>query len=456
MTYEEFIARKAVHATPQGFEPDSALLRPHGLFDWQSDVVGRCVERGRSAIFADCGMGKTPMQLAWSEQVTCHTSAPVLILAPLAVSQQTRREGEKFGVPVKVCRSHDDVVAGINITNYEMLDKFDTSAFSGVVLDESSILKSFMGKTKRAITDAFAETPYRLSCTATPSPNDLMELLNQADFLGIMHSNEALSEWFIADQSSSGTYRLKGHAEDDFWRWVASWAVALTKPSDIGYPDDGYRLPALDERDVLVDVDLTDGRTDKLFRDVETSATAFNREKRRTLHDRCAECARIARQADGPVAIWCYLNAEADELRRIIPDAVDVRGSDAQEHKEQAAMDFADGKIPVLISKPSIFGFGMNFQGCHETIFCGLDYSYESYYQAVRRFYRFGQRHDVTVWRVLGKTEENILNTINRKAQMRDAMESSIVDAMRKPDMSRPRFSVKGHVTGMLVPEWVA
>ena len=288
MTYEEFIARKAVHATPQGFEPDSALLRPHGLFDWQSDVVGRCVERGRSAIFADCGMGKTPMQLAWSEQVACHTSAPVLILAPLAVSQQTRREGEKFGVPVKVCRSQDDVVAGINITNYEMLDRFDTSGFAGVVLDESSILKSFMGKTKRAITDAFAETPYRLSCTATPSPNDLMELLNQADFLGIMHSNEALSEWFIADQSSSGTYRLKGHAEDDFWRWVASWAVALTKPSDIGYPDDGYRLPALDERDVLVDVDLTEGRTDKLFRDVETSATAFNREKRRTLNDRCA------------------------------------------------------------------------------------------------------------------------------------------------------------------------
>lgn len=456
MTYEELIARKAVHATPRGFEPDDALLRSHGLFDWQVDVVARCVERGRSAIFADCGMGKTPMQLAWAEQAARHADAPVLILAPLAVSQQTRREGGKFGIPVKVCRSQDDVGAGVNITNYEMLDRFDAASFAGVVLDESSILKSFMGRTKRAITDAFSGTPYRLSCTATPSPNDLMELANQGEFLGVMSFSECMAEFFLVDSSTPGKYRLKGHAEDDFWRWVASWAVALTKPSDIGYPDDGYRLPALDERDVLVDVDLTDGRTDKLFRDVETSATAFNREKRRTLHDRCAECARIARQADGPVAIWCYLNAESDELRRLMPDAVDVRGSDAQEYKEQAAMDFADGKIPILVSKPSIFGFGMNFQSCHNTIFCGLDYSYEGYYQAVRRFYRFGQEHDVTVWRVLGKTEENILNTINRKAQMRDAMESSIVDAMRKPDMSRPRFSVKGHVSGMLVPEWVA
>ena len=458
MSYEYFLATKIVRHQPIGFDYDCDNQK---LFDWQRKVVDWATGRGRAAIFADCGMGKTAMQLAWADAVCRHADAPVLILAPLAVSQQTRREGEKFGYEVHVTRDGSDVSHGTNITNYEMLERFDTSEFAGVVLDESSILKSFMGKTKRYITDAFSQTPYRLSCTATPSPNDLMELANQAEFLGVMTFQECMAEFFLVDSATPGKYRLKGHAERDFWRWVASWAVAMSSPADIGYPADGYVLPNLVEHDVKVDVDLMDGsESGEFFREIETSATGYNHEKRRTLKDRCARVAQLIESGEAtdgnasPVAVWCYLNDEADELKRLIPDAVEVRGSDNEAHKAQSALDFADGKIDVLISKPSIFGFGMNFQNCHTTIFCGLDYSYESYYQAVRRFYRFGQKHTVDVWRVIGKTEMNILETINRKASMHDAMGDSIVSAMRNADDGRERFFIGDHADDVTVPRW--
>ena len=455
MTYDDFLSSKVVRTKHEGWEPAPGEMAQGKLFDWQEKVVETCVRRGRAAIFADCGMGKTPMQLAWADAVCRHTGAPVLILAPLAVSQQTRREGEKFGYHVHVTRSGDDLTRGINITNYEMLDRFDTSAFAGVVLDESSILKSFMGKTKRYITDEFSQTPYRLSCTATPSPNDLMELANQAEFLGIMTFTECMAEFFLVDSATPGKYRLKGHAERDFWRWVASWAVAMGKPSDIGYPDDGYVLPELREHDVKVDVDLMDGSAaGEFFREIDTSATGFNREKRRTLSDRCSKVADIVNGGEGSFVVWCYLNDESSELKRLMPDAVEVRGSDTTEKKEQAAIEFENGDIRVLVSKPSIFGFGLNFQNCHQTVFCGLDYSYESYYQAVRRFYRFGQEHPVDVWRVIGKTELNILETIKRKASMHDAMGDSIVSAMRNADDGRERFFIGERADGVDVPRW--
>lgn len=375
-------------------------------------------------------MGKTAQQLEWAQNVSDCTGLPVLIVAPLAVAEQTKREGEKFGYTVTVCRAQEDVTSGINICNYEMLSHFDASAFGGVVLDESSILKSYTGKTKRQIIGMFTDTPYKLSCTATPAPNDLMELLNQAEFLGIMKSNEALSCWFIADSKHSGSYRLKKHAETDFWQWVSSWAVCIEKPSDIGYPDEGYLLPPLREKTIVVERDKEADAMEEITETIVMNATGYHKEKRKTMHSRCAHCAEMV-QGEGQWLIWCYQNDEADLLRKLIPEAVEVRGSDKPEKKEQAAADFAAGNIRVLISKPSIFGYGLNFQRCHQMIFCGMDYSFESYYQAVRRVYRFGQEDAVTVYKVIGENEQVILDTVNRKQQMKADMSDGMAEAMR-------------------------
>ena len=453
MDYNEFLQQKIKRAQSVGFQPGE--LSPL-LYDFQRDIVARACEVGRYAIFADCGMGKTAMQLAWADQITKQTGGSVLIVAPLAVAPQTVREGEKFGIRVVQRREQAGHVEPIEITNYEMVDKFDPARYVGVVLDESSILKSFMGKTKRQISAMFSSTRYRLACTATPSPNNLMELLNHADFLGIMRSSEALAEWFIADQSQSGTYRLKGHAARDFWQWVSTWAAALTKPSDFGdYSDAEFVLPELIERDVVVNVDITEGATETLFRDVSMSATGFHAEKVRTLRARCEKAAEIARNASGQCVVWCYRNDEADELRALLPDAVEVRGNDSIDQKERAILDFVDGKTQILISKPSMFGFGLNLQNCHECVFCGMDYSYEGYYQAIRRFYRFGQHHDVTVWRVLGETELNILSTIGTKAAMHKEMTESIASAMLNPQKHKNRFVIRGRTSAINKPEWM-
>lgn len=428
MTYEEFLKTKEIKPTFAGFEPDRDNPK---LFQWQSDIVRWALIKGRSAIFADCGLGKTPMQLQWAQMVTEHTNKPVLIVAPLAVAKQTQREGVKFDVPVTVCRTQSDVRDGVNITNYEMLEHFDETSFSGVVLDESSILKAYTGTTKRQIIKMFSNTEYRLSCTATPAPNDLMELLNQAEFLGIMKSNEALACWFIADQSNSGHYRLKGHAEKDFWRWVSSWAVCIEKPSDIGYVNDGHILPPLNEITEIVQRDESINPFETITEKLNMNATGFHAEKRKTINQRAEKCREIVDSSNEQFIVWCYQNDEADILKRILPDAVEIRGSDKVEKKEQAALDFADGKVRVLISKPSIFGYGLNFQQCHNMIFCGMDYSFESYYQAVRRVYRFGQNNPVTVWKVIGENEKVILDTINRKAEIKTDMGRSMANAVK-------------------------
>lgn len=431
MTYNDFLKTKEIRIMPSGFSVPESALNP-SAFDWQRYVVSWALKRGKAALFEDCGLGKTLQQLMWAEQVSKHVKKPVLIVAPLAVAPQTKMEGAKFGIPVNICESQANVHEGINITNYEKLDKFDATAFGGVVLDESSILKSYMGKTKRMIIEKFAYTHYKLACTATPAPNDLMELLNHAEFLGIMKSSEALSIWFIADQSESGKYRLKGHAERDFWQWVSSWAVCISKPSDIGYSDEGYILPPLTELDVVTGAKDAMSAFEDIARQVDTSATGYHKERRRTLKARCEKSAKIVNSDSDQYVIWCGMNDEADELRKLLPEAVEIRGSDKAEKKEQAAMDFVNGKIRVLISKPSIFGYGLNFQNCHKSIFCGMDYSFESYYQAVRRFYRFGQIHPVEILRILGDTELNILNTINRKANMKAHMQHSMAEAMKE------------------------
>ncbi len=430
MNYNDFLKTKEIRVLPSGFNVEEGKLNP-AAFDWQRHVVSWALKRGKAALFEDCGLGKTLQQLMWAEQVCKYIKRPVLIVAPLAVSLQTKREGEKFGIAVNICESQANVREGINITNYEKLEKFDATIFGGVVLDESSILKSYMGKTKRMIIEKFAYTPYKLACTATPAPNDLMELLNHAEFLGIMKSSEALAIWFIADQSESGKYRLKGHAEKDFWQWVSSWAVCIEKPSDIGYSDEGYILPPLTEKDVTVGSSNALTAFEDIARQIETSATGYHKERRRTLSDRCKETARIVSSDQNQYVIWCGMNDEADELKRLIPEAVEIRGCDKPEKKEKAAMDFINGSIRVLISKPSIFGYGLNFQNCNKSVFCGMDYSFESYYQAVRRFYRFGQKKPVEIIRVLGDTEINILKTINRKTDMKEHMRHSMADTMR-------------------------
>jgi len=378
--YREFLKQKIVEHIDHGF---TATVRNEKLFDWQRAVTEWALKKGKAALFLDTGLGKTAIQLQWAHEIVASGRGDVLILAPLAVSQQTVREGVKFGIDVNLCREPEDVRPGINITNYERVDRFDVARFSGVVLDESSILKSFSGVVKNRLMQSFKGTDYKLACTATPSPNDHMEILNHADFLDVMRSSEALAIWFINDSMNMGSYKLKGHAKADFWRWVSSWAVGMTTPADIGYQADGYKLPTLTEKEIIVDVDESIETNGELIRNPDMSA--------------------LVNASDEQWAVWCETNDEATQLKQAIPGAVEIRGSDSAEKKERAAMDFIDGNIRVLISKPSIFGFGLNFQQCHNVAFCGLSYSYEDYYQAVRRFYRFGQQRPVNVYIVSAK-----------------------------------------------------
>lgn len=455
MDYLQFLESKKQVAISSGFEKPKESMNPN-LFDWQKDIVFWALKKGRAALFEDCGLGKTIQQLEWAQSVSDYCNKPVLILAPLAVSEQTKREGQKFGYVVNVAQSGSDIVNGINITNYEKIEKFDTSVFCGVVLDESSILKAYTGITKRKIINAFTETKYKLSCSATPAPNDLMELLNQAEFLGIMKSSEALACWFIADQSNSGHYRLKGHAESDFWRWVSGWAVCIEKPSDIGYSDDGYILPEMKEIDVYCD--LMDDPFREIGEIISMNATSYHAEKRKTIDARTKLCADIVNNSKEQFVVWCYQNEEADRLKKLIPESVEIRGSDKTEKKEDAAVSFVNGDIRVLISKPSIFGYGLNFQQCRNMVFCGLDYSFESYYQAVRRVYRFGQLNQVNVWRVMGENEKVILDTISRKAKIKQDMNASVSDSVRDFQIneitgSRFKLDLSTHKTDF--PSWI-
>jgi hypothetical protein len=430
--YQEFLQSKKMTVGSYGIEVEESALN-FRLFPFQKALTKWALQKGKAALFCECGLGKTPMQLEWAHRICLATDGNVLILAPLAVSRQTVREAAKFDVPITRCRTQTDVQPGINITNYEMLEHFDASLFIGVVWDESSILKSFMGKTKRTIVETFKDTPYKLACTATPAPNDHMELLNHAEALNVMPSNEALARWFILDTMNAGKYRLKHHAVAPFWEWVATWAACVSKPSDLGYDDNGFILPPLSIEEVLVDVDLAKDAGQALFRIPEMSATAYNKEKRLTVKDRAAKAAEIVLCApDESFAIWCDTNFEADEIKRLLPDAVEIRGSDSTDKKEQAAIDFIEGKTKVLISKSSIFGFGLNFQHCHKTIFCGLSFSYERFYQTTRRFWRFGQTQSVTAYIVLGKSEYSILQVIRRKVDQHEQMKENMAHSVKE------------------------
>lgn len=421
MSYSDFLETKNKSVEPCGFEPTD--LNP-ALFDFQRDIVAWACRKGKSAVFADCGMGKTIMQLVWADQVVRHTGGMVLIVAPLAVSSQTVREGARFGIGVTKCRTGADLQPGVNITNYEMLSHFDGDAFAGVVLDESSILKSYTGKIRNEIIGMFAHTRYKLACTATPAPNDYMELGNHSEFVGAMDRTEMLAMFFIHDGGDTSKWRLKGHAQHRFWDWVSEWACMVTKPSDLGYDDGAFELPELN-----ITTHALDGGTVEEGRLFAVSALTLSdqqRARRDSIEIKADAIAQYVNSSDEQWLIWCDLNAESEHLAKSIPDAVEVRGSDSPEWKEKAMLGFADGDYRVLVTKPSIAGFGMNWQHCRNIAFCGISHSYEQFYQAVRRCWRFGQTHAVGVHIFVTEAEQAIVENVLRKkedtAGMRDEM----------------------------------
>lgn len=421
--YQVFLDNKRISVSPSGFEPIGMI---DALYPFQRDIVKWACRKGKACIFADCGMGKTPMQLEWARQVHGHIGGVVLIVAPLAVAEQTVREGAKFGIAVNHVRSADDIVDGINITNYEMLHKFEGINLSGVVLDESSILKSYSGKIRNQIIDMFADVPFKLACTATPAPNDYMELGNHAEFVGAMTRTEMLAMFFIHDGGETSKWRLKGHAVDVYWDWVSQWAVVVTKPSDMGYEDGAFKLPPLDVHPHVIstDGDMADGR---LFAVESVTLSEQHRSRRTTVDIKAGYIAQIVNSSDDQWLIWCDLNAESEELAKSIPDAVEVRGSDPDDWKEQAMIGFADGTYRVLVTKPSIAGFGMNWQQCARIAFCGISNSYEQFYQAVRRCWRFGQTRPVEVIVTITDQETAIFRNVMEKRYASSEMQDQMV-----------------------------
>ena len=415
--YQSFLDSKRLTQKPCGFEPVD--LNPH-LFDFQRDIVKWACRKGRAAIFADCGMGKTIMQLSWAEQIYRHRGGFVLIVAPLAVSAQTVREGRMFGIEVNKCRKARDLKPGINITNYEMLSHFEGIDFSAVVLDESSILKSYSGAIRNQIIDMFKFTPFKLACTATPAPNDYMELGNHSEFLGCMDRTEMLAMFFIHDGGDTSKWRLKGHAAGKFWDWVSSWACMVTKPSDLGYDDGDFELPPINVITHVIESGLN--QEGRLFAVTEVTLSEQQKARRNTVDIKTDRIAGYVNCSDDSWLVWCDLNIESEQLALSIPDAVEVRGSDPTDWKEEAMIGFADGKYRVLVTKPSIAGFGMNWQHCHKVAFCGMSHSYEQFYQAIRRCWRFGQTQPVEVHVFVTDLEESIVANVLRKKDDSEGM----------------------------------
>lgn len=406
-----FLRKKEIKTKSAGIEVTLETLHDQ-LFPFQKDTVKWALKRGKAAIFAGTGLGKTLMQLEWARQVYEKTGSNVLILAPLAVAAQTVREADKINLSVTHIRQDNEVTDGLNITNYDILHKLDISKFDAVVLDESSILKSFTGKVRNQIIDNFKGYSYKLACTATPAPNDHMELGNHAEFLNIMTRTEMLAMFFVHDAGQTQKWRLKGHAEDKFWEWVATWAVLITKPSDLGYEDGGFDLPPLNMNEVILEAEPDDGH----LVPVEAETLMERRRARRdSLEGRCQKAAEMVNSTNETFLIWCDLNDESKRLTELIPGSVEVKGSDKAEHKEKAMLDFADGKIRVLVTKPSIAGMGLNWQHCSNMAFVGLSDSFEQVFQAIRRCWRFGQNKEVNVHIVISEKEGAVLSNIQRK-----------------------------------------
>lgn len=426
MDYEQFVARKRRAEVATGHQPNE--LNEH-LFDFQHAIVSWAVRRGRAAIFADTGLGKTLMQLSWADEVASHTGGIVLVFAPLAVSEQTIAQGATFGIEVnRVPAGESPSKSGVWITNYERMDAIDFSTLTGIVLDESSILKAHDGKTRTAMIESCQSIPYRLSCTATPSPNDFAELGNQCEFLGVMTRTEMLATYFINDAGDTGSWILKGYGASRFWEWMGTWAVVLRNPSDLGFDGSRYELPAPEYFEHVVETD----QGGDLFAKPAVTMLERRKAQRDSIQARCDALAQVVNADVGePWLIWCHLNDEAELLRELIPGSVNVQGSDSPESKTKNLLGFADGSIRVLISKPKIAGYGMNWQHCARMAFVGLDDSFEKFYQAVRRCYRFGQSRNVHVHIFTAENEGQILANIKRKEADHHKMSQEMVEHMK-------------------------
>lgn len=461
MNYETFLAQKRLVAPVAGFDVDNVSEK---LFPFQRDLVRWALRKGRAAIWADCGLGKSPMALEWGRAVCEHMigRAHILILTPLAVARQFQREGEKFGVPVTVCREPEDVRPGVNVTNYERMHKFDLSIFDGIVLDESSCLKDYTSKTRNLVIDSFASTPYRLALTATPAPNDHVELGNHAEFLGVMSRVEMLSTFFVHDGGSTQDWRLKGHARKDFWRWVCTWAASVRLPSDLGYSDDGYVLPPLDVHEHIVAMPPDYHKTQGSLFIVDASGLSEQREARRaSLTDRVQAAAAIVNAEPGEQwIVWTELNDESAQVAALISDAVEITGSDSAETKETAMERFVSGETRVIVSKSSIFGMGLNLQNCARNVYVGVTHSFESWYQSIRRTYRFGQRRPVHAHVIVSEAERGVLANLKRKQADAMAMGASMaaeVGEFVRADLagSKRDFVNYEPKREMTIPAWV-
>lgn len=460
-SYQEFLAKKATVDKPTGID-EPVGIGAH-LFEYQRDLVTWALRRGRAALFADTGLGKTAMQLEWAKHVVAHTGGRVLILAPLAVAAQTSREGEKFGIEVKRIMLTDEIGdARIVVANYDRLHLIDASQFSGVVLDESSILKNFNGSTRNAIIDAFANTPFKLACSATPAPNDNVELGNHAEFLGVMSRVEMLAQWFVHDGGSTQDWRLKGHAVDSFWMWVCSWAALVRKPSDIGHDDSRFMLPPLNIEEHVVATDHTTAReAGMLFVDEARTLSEQRAARRASMGARVARAAEIIGQSPNESwLVWCELNDEADAITSAVTGAVQIAGSDKPEAKEQSMAQFSGGVIRVLVTKPSIAGYGMNWQHCARIVFIGVSHSFEQFYQSVRRCWRFGQSQAVTAHIVTSDVEGAVVANLKRKEAEFNRMADEMVQAMgdiTKANIRAAKRETNQYSAGskMTIPAWM-
>lgn len=456
--YIYFLARKRIVDPMTGIAGDIGL--PAFLFDHQSDIVRWALRRGRAAIFAGTGLGKTAMELAWANSVATYTGKPVLIFAPLAVAAQHIREAKKFGINARIVKAQDECAPGINVTNYQKIEHFDLSSLGGVVLDESSILKSTDGKYRSKLIEDCSTVPFRLAATATPAPNDFMELGNHSEFLGVMRYTDMLATFFTHDGGDTQKWRLKGHAETEFWKWMASWAVMLRMPSDLGYDNTGYDLPPINYHAHTVKVEYAPSMDTGLLFPIEARTLQERLAARKdSVTERVALAASIT-PTDRPFVWWCNLNSEADALARLIPGAVNLSGSDPDEAKERKMIDFTEGSIRVLVTKASIAGFGMNWQHCSDTGFVGLNDSFEQVFQAVRRFWRFGQTKPVNAHFIASEMEGATVANQRRKEADAERMAAAMV--MHTADLSSA--AVRGSVRDrpdynptipMTIPAWL-
>ncbi len=455
MTYQEFLQSKRVLAEPCGFQIDPATINPM-LFDWQRDILIWDLERGKAANFMHTGTGKGPIQMEWCRHVSLHTGMPTMILAPLAVSQQFEREAAKFHIPITVAEDQSEVRPGVNVTNYERIHHFDLEGFAGVALDESSCIKDWASKTTKDLISRLAKTPYKLCSSATPSPNDHVELGTHAELLDVMTRSQMLAMFFEHDGGETAKWQLKGHGKRPFWQFISSWAVCLKTPSDLGYSDDGYKLPPLHMHEHIVPVDHSVNTDGMLFRCPDLSATGLHKELRLTADARGKKVGQLVRKKKhSPWLLWVNTDYEAAAVRKYVPEAVEVKGSDSPAKKKDALNAFSKGDIEILLSKTSICGFGMNWQHCGDMTFFG-GYSFEQFFQGVRRCWRFGRKGPVNAHMVIAETEGPVLASMKRKERQYEELQSEMNAAMREEQLAaRHKKTRYEHETEMEVPAWL-